>query len=600
MKKTNKTFKRFAAITSASLLAACAMAPVFTSMTSYAADPDKGSITISNSTAGHTYEAYQIFDGELSDNVKLSNITWGTGVAITNDALDDLAKLDNKFAKSLTYELAESQTEAYETWKTNTSTDNPDADVSEEAYYVTLDEAGKELVKITPVPYVTTDEKVASKIAEALVSYGDAASFAEVIGKYLSDVKTGSSFADGTYTIGANDLLDGYYLVKDADNALTNEYDAKTSYIVKVAGTVTNIAPKIAMPEVDKEVWDNENDGDWDETADWNINDKYLKDGEQQAGFKLEAKIPANDNLEFYETYKIVFNDTMSAGVTFDGIRSVKVGDVDVPLYNETTSPDGYKISDIASGTAGGSFTLEIADLLKYDSDLTDADTIVTVIYNAHLNENAVVSNQGENSIENKNNVYLNYSNNPNWSSSGGNGDEELGKTPDDTVWVATYQILNNKIDGNSNEALKGVGFKLKDSAGNVIKLALDGNNVYYPSSTGEEIITSIGDDARIDIKGLDYGNYTLVEESPLSGYNTCDPILIEIKATHQEDSATAATVTMTDSKNMNNTIENFMGSTLPGTGGIGTTIFYLGGGAMAAIGGIYLISKRRMRKSEE
>jgi LPXTG-motif cell wall-anchored protein len=46
--------------------------------------------------------------------------------------------------------------------------------------------------------------------------------------------------------------------------------------------------------------------------------------------------------------------------------------------------------------------------------------------------------------------------------------------------------------------------------------------------------------------------------------------------------------------------IENKAGSALPGTGGIGTTIFYLGGGAMAAIGGIYLVSKRRMRKSEE
>jgi LPXTG-motif cell wall-anchored protein len=47
-------------------------------------------------------------------------------------------------------------------------------------------------------------------------------------------------------------------------------------------------------------------------------------------------------------------------------------------------------------------------------------------------------------------------------------------------------------------------------------------------------------------------------------------------------------------------TVINNQGSVLPGTGGIGTTIFYLGGGAMAAIGGIYLVSKRRMRKSEE
>ena len=46
--------------------------------------------------------------------------------------------------------------------------------------------------------------------------------------------------------------------------------------------------------------------------------------------------------------------------------------------------------------------------------------------------------------------------------------------------------------------------------------------------------------------------------------------------------------------------VVNNAGTVLPGTGGIGTTIFYLGGGAMAAIGGVYLISKRRMKKSEE
>lgn len=42
--------------------------------------PTTYSITINNSTEGHTYEAYQIFTGDLSDKT-LSNIKWGSGVS---------------------------------------------------------------------------------------------------------------------------------------------------------------------------------------------------------------------------------------------------------------------------------------------------------------------------------------------------------------------------------------------------------------------------------------------------------------------------------------------------------------------------------------
>ena len=124
MKKTNKTFKRFAAITSASLLAACAMAPVFTSMTSYAV-ADQGSIVISNSATGHTYEAYQIFDGELNGST-LSNINWGEDVNITPAALNDLASLAN-LAPVITYSIPDTEVDvvnAYNEWK-NGKTENP-------------------------------------------------------------------------------------------------------------------------------------------------------------------------------------------------------------------------------------------------------------------------------------------------------------------------------------------------------------------------------------------------------------------------------------------------------------------------------------------
>ena len=46
--------------------------------------------------------------------------------------------------------------------------------------------------------------------------------------------------------------------------------------------------------------------------------------------------------------------------------------------------------------------------------------------------------------------------------------------------------------------------------------------------------------------------------------------------------------------------IINQKGSTLPSTGGIGTTIFYVAGGILVAGAGVTLIAKKRMSKKEE
>ena len=48
-------------------------------LTAGAADGTTYTITVNDTKAGHTYGAYQIFSGDLSDGV-LSNIEWGTGV----------------------------------------------------------------------------------------------------------------------------------------------------------------------------------------------------------------------------------------------------------------------------------------------------------------------------------------------------------------------------------------------------------------------------------------------------------------------------------------------------------------------------------------
>lgn len=82
----------------------------------------------------------------------------------------------------------------------------------------------------------------------------------------------------------------------------------------------------------------------------------------------------------------------------------------------------------------------------------------------------------------------------------------------------------------------------------------------------GEEMFSASGT-GEFNIVGLDAGTYTLVETSTPSGYNTCEPITVIISATHKENEAgTGATTDLTGSQNMNNTVENKKGSTLPTT----------------------------------
>lgn len=379
----------------------------------------------------------------------------------------------------------------------------------------------------------------------------------------------------------------GYYLIKDTDGSLTGKDAAYTTYIVKVVNDVT-VTPKSAKPTVDKQVYDNDdkvatgdNNG-WGETADHAINETFQ--------FKLIATLTADTNYDAYETYKVVFNDTMSDGVTFESIESVTVDGVAITDYDY--------VCTATEGQAGGSWTLTIANIKAYTGvNLTDG-AIVEVIYNAHLNDAADV-NITDGATTNKNTVKLQYSNNPNV---GGEEELELGTTPEDHVWVFTYEVDNTKYkdEVNDENVLAGAGFTLYDSTGAAVKLYLKDDVYYvYSENAGDvKVITEMTSqtDGTFNIKGLDVGTYTLEETTVPAGYNKCDPITVVITATHTEEaSGDAASTTLTNSKNMNNDIVNKSGTVLPETGGMGTTIFYVVGVVLVLGAGILLVTKRRM-----
>ena len=406
----------------------------------------------------------------------------------------------------------------------------------------------------------------------------------------ISQYANFNSVADGVVSNGSiYNAEPGYYLIKDENGSLANKDEAYTTYIVRVSENMT-ITPKTAKPTVDKQVWDEAGDAEtvgenWGESADHAINESFQ--------FKLKATLSADEDYAAYPTYKVVFNDTMSDGVTFESIESVTVDGVKVNVKAENTV--GYTYT-ATPGQAGGSWSLTI-DNIKNISGVNIVDgAVIEVIYNAHLNEKAKVNNASGDTT-NQNRVDLQYSNNPN---AGGNG--ELGRTPEDSVWVFTYEVDNTKVDGSveSKPALAGAGFKLYDSNGtNEIALIYDASiSAYRPVKNGETGVEmkSANETGIFNIKGLDAGTYVLKETTTPSGYNTCDPVTVIISAEHAENAeGTGATTTLENTSTMNNRIENKKGSTLPSTGGMGTTIFYVVGTILVLAAVVLLITKKRM-----
>lgn len=391
-----------------------------------------------------------------------------------------------------------------------------------------------------------------------------------------------AAFADGKYVISG--LEAGYYVVRDEKaGSDLGEEDAYSSTIIEVVGNV-DVTPKSAAPTVDKEVLDETADAEagaeegWGESADHSINESFQ--------FKLIGTIPADEDFEAYDHYKVIFHDTMSKGITFESIASVKVNGNDVT---------DYVVEGVNAGDKGEvTWKLTIADVLAYDTDLTDGAEI-EVIYNAHLNTEAVIGNFDDNN----NTVTLTYSNNPNISAEE-EVEDEMGKTKEDTVWVFTYETLNTKVDADTKEALAGAEFNLLNAEGVAIKFLQDENGVYYPDETGIETLVSAEETGKFDIKGLDAGDYTLTETKAPVGYNKCLDVPVKITATHAEsgDESTATTeIKYNDTDNNQITVENEKGFTLPSTGGMGTTIFYTLGAILLIGSAVVLITKKRMNK---
>lgn len=122
-------------------------------------------------------------------------------------------------------------------------------------------------------------------------------------------------------------------------------------------------------------------------------------------------------------------------------------------------------------------------------------------------------------------------------------------------------------------------------------------------TTADDNCVLTSGKDGKFSLAGLDDGTYFIEEINPLPGYNSIDPVEIQVngKTNNGQDGNGAtselAGVTFTVGGKTQNaiTIVNNAGTTLPSTGGMGTTVFYVVGGGLMAVAVVLLVTKKRM-----
>ena len=499
--------------------------------------------TEENLDGTHGYSAFQIFKGVISkDNMTLSNVEWGRNIPHYEDFLAQLKE-------------------------------DP-----------TL-----------KIPFQDADnlQDVLAVISQWSESDNNSIAFARFVCSYLyPDANANPKPVYTDHTGGFNIQEPGYYLIVDTTYFNPGDfYHAYNSFFllnVPQAPYVVLVNHKVVKPYVEKEVYDDQdgtNEAGFGSSADHAINEEFQ--------FKLTATLPASPDraYDYYKEYAVLFNDTLSNGITYDRLDSVVIKSNGIP-YDITNDSSMYEVDD-SRLESDHYFVVGIPDVKACGAglNLNDGATI-TVTYTAHLNDKAAV-NTTSGSTDNKNKVQLQYSNNPRNSA-------YWGFTPESEVRVYTYQLNNTKYrdDDTTGNELAGAGFRLysdKDCK-NEVELYQEGN-LYYPIKDAKKGVKNpvemkSAEDGTFNVKGLDAGTYYLKETTPPAGYSACADKKIVISATHTEYN-----VNLSGESNLNNKIINKKagGITLPSTGGIGTTLFYVVGGGLMVAAIVLLVTKKRM-----
>ena len=542
------------------------------SMTAFAAEAPKGTLTVNNTVAGKTLDLYQIFTATKN----------GDNVAYTlNSAYEGFFQSKISGASTLTGEA-----------------------LSEKAY---------EYVKTQ----VGTDGKNGTGFAK------------EILGWILENATTvAATHTTANTTAGTtviNNLDYGYYIVyplgaTDTSTAPGNETVKSVASLVSVTGDDATVNMKSNYPTVDKKIIPAQSgsgitvgaivDGSWEGNHQLELDDENDPEDtiaphgaadEKKAGdfgigdtitYQLTSKVP---DMTGYNSYTFKFSDTLSKGLDLKEVLSVKVENTTLKAGKTGTNTYALTYDETSRN-----LTVTLNDF--YNSYKNHTGETITVVYTATLNKDAVI---GMNPNTNK--AVVEYSNNP---TTGGTGTSEPSivdvHTFDFTIYKYYLKNQNNKED---KTALANAEFELYkanttgDAADTNAKINIvdEGKGVYRQATADEAKVTGftsakiVSDaDGKVLVKGLVAGTYYLRETKAPEGYNKLlSDIKVEIKANYDETTGKLTSYSVDYTYNGTKTpgnaitskdnspevpVENKTGAQLPSTGSKGALMVTLAG----------------------
>ncbi|MBR5363032.1 MAG: isopeptide-forming domain-containing fimbrial protein [Oscillospiraceae bacterium] len=558
----------------------------------------------------HTYEAYQLFKGELTEQADetkvMTKIEWGASIPA-----EKVTKLQTVIAGKETNVV-----------KTALTAYTPALATPYEA---------------SAFADFITANKATSGFAEAL---------ADIFNEVLTAAPASAAYQTTTSNVfdkeGTTGLSTGYYLIKDKDGTQNGENAAYTDFILKVVDDVT-VASKSEVPTIDKKikVGDDLKTGD---TA--SIGDTIT--------YQLNSKVPAMTGYDPAngDKYFFIVSDTMCQGLTFKNDVTITIdGTPYTGFYVKTKGDDDHPLPADSTKTFEIVFENFIAQKSKAGKD-------IVITYTAELNDQCDRTTTG-----NPNSVNLTYSNNPNQKYQGTTGTPDepnsaekdvMGITPNQITKVYTTGIRIKKVD-EKGAPLPGAKFILKGNSANKVftsattfteaadgayyllnngsytqtppedstksQYAVDGDNNYKrfnmtTTDTAETstVVPASGLEATVDsngylvFSGLGDGSYTIQETEAPAGYNL-DPteytFVIGSNPTKDAPNWTVDGAAATPSETngwtvITKEVTNKKGIILPATGGIGTVIFYVVGSLLIGAAGVLFVTKRKKTAKEK
>mgnify|MGYP005974408667 FL=1 len=539
------------------------------SMTAFAAEAPKGTLTVNNTVAGKTLDLYQIFTATKNE---------AGNVAYTlNSAYEGFFQSKISGASTLTGEA-----------------------LSEKAYNYVKDQVG-------------TDGSNGAAFAKDILDW---------ILKNATTVATTHTTANTTAdTTVINNLDYGYYVVyplgaTDTSTAPGNEKVKSVASLVSVTGIDATVNMKSNYPTVDKKIIPAQSgsgitigaivNGNWEGNHQMELDDENESEDtiaphgatdEKKVGdfgigdtvtYQLTSKVP---DMTGYNSYTFKFSDTLSKGLDLKEVLSVKVGNT--TLTAKSTGANTYAL---AYDKSNRTLTVTLNDF--YNSYKNRTGDTITVVYTATLNRDAVI---GMNPNTNK--AVVEYSNNPK--------SDGTGKSEPSIVDVHTFDftIFKYYLKDATKTGLANAEFELykTNEAGDAadtnakINIVDEGNGVYRQATADEAKATGftsakiVSDaDGKVLVKGLDAGTYYLRETKAPEGYNKLlSDIKVEIKPVYDETTGKltsysvdytyngkttngAAITNKTDSPEV--AVENKTGAQLPSTGSKGALMVTLAG----------------------